>query len=183
MSARTIWLTIGLLLCAACGSAAPGQATAPTPATSATSAGSPGPGAPAPSGRPAPSPTGSRLASTGHVPAGAATATVTVGGTTTMIEHGSCQVLPEGFVIAVGASFYPIDPPLPDFFGLTIEGAGADGSYSGDALTGPLIVVGQKEFAMGTAGKVSLSGGLTSGTFEGPIEHGAGTIAGTFDCG
>jgi hypothetical protein len=115
-------------------------------------------------------------------PIGAATATIVVDGATTTVTNGWCQALPEGFLITVGARSYPIDPPLPDFFGLTIEGATADGTFSGRSVVGPLVVLGQAEYAMAADGRVTLSGGRTAGTFEGPLERGAGTISGSFSC-
>jgi hypothetical protein len=146
------------------------------------------PASSAPSLAPSPAQPAAATGAGGAAPAsglasGPASAVVTVGGTSTTMAGGYCLAIPEGFVLTLGGSFYPIDPPLPDFFGITIEGAVADGSFTGDKLVGPLVVIDQKEFAMATTGSITLKDSLTRGEFSGPLENGSGTISGSFSCG
>lgn len=117
---------------------------------------------------------------------GPATATIMVDGATTTIAGGRCDVLPEGFLLTLGESgFYPMDPPQPDFFALTVEGAASDGHYTGLEVT-VLAVVTEKDYEMDPTGTVTFRNNLTEGSFRGPLatsSDGTGGIEGTFDCG
>ena len=165
--------SIAGLLIAACGSS-PGASSAPTGSRATTGGASQPPAAS--------QPTGGSIGG-GAIP-GTAKATITVGGADHQISGGLCQAIAEGFVITVGAFSMPLDPPRPDFLGVSIEGATADGTFTGDpvfvgvALDGEVIDVAPDV-------RVTLTGNRSGGQFEGSAtENGTvtGPISGSFSC-
>jgi len=164
--------SIAALLIAACG-ASPGASTAPTGSRGTTGGPSQAPGASQPTS-----------GSTGGAVPGTARATITFDNADHEITGGICHAIAEGFSITVGGFSMPLDPPRPDFLGISVEGATADGTFTGDpvfvgvALGGEIIDVAPDV-------RVTLTGNRSGGQFEGSsLDAGTATgpISGSFSC-
>ena len=173
---QLVLASLAVLVIAACGSAPGRTNAAPSPGTGAQ--GTPAQGQSQPPTTPSPgNPGGGSLI-------GPASARISVDGATHDIDNGLCQALAEGFLVTVGARFMPIDPPMPDFLGLTVEGASAGGEFSGPSVF-VSVVLGGDNLNVGEDATVTLAGDLRSGSFSGSMMDGptaTGPISGEFSC-